>query len=89
MIAAGSTLVASDAPGCTCIWSIGDSPGRAHRLKTQRSACVGLDSDGERAVSPGTGGMVRLLDVESGQLIVQLGEATTAMLKMGILKGGE
>jgi hypothetical protein len=33
--------------------------------------------------------MVRLLDVESGQLIVQLGEATTAVLKIGIFKGGE
>lgn len=65
--------------------SIGDSPGRAHR----RLAGVGLDSDGERVVSPGTGETVRLLDVESGHLIVQLGEATTAVLKMGILKGGE
>lgn len=68
--------------------SIGDSPGRAHRLKTQRLAVVGLDSDVERVVSPGTGETVRLLDVESGYLIVQLGEATTAVLKMGILKGG-
>jgi F-box and WD-40 domain protein CDC4 len=87
MIVAGSKLITSDASGCICIWSIDNSPGLSHRLETHRLSVISLDSDRKRIVSGGEDGLVRLRDVESGQLLGQLGEATTVW-KVGFLKGG-
>lgn len=48
---------------------------------------VSLDSDRKRIISWKKDGSVRLCDVESEQLLVQLGEATTGW-KVGFLRGG-
>ena len=90
MIVAGSRLITSDASGCICIWSGGDSLELAHRLETHRLSVVSLDSDGKTIVSVGKDGSVKLRDVESGLLLGQLGEVTTVttVWKVGFLKDG-
>lgn len=87
VIVAGSKLMTSDVSGCIYIWSIGDSPEPIHRLETHSPSVISLGSDGTRVVSGGTDGSVLLWDVESGELLGQLGDATTVW-KVGLLAGG-
>ncbi|KAL3422330.1 WD domain-containing protein [Phlyctema vagabunda] len=88
LMVVGSQFVTADNSGCICVWSIGDSPKLIHRLKVHSSSLVSLDSDGEKIVSGGAGGLVKLGDLKSGQLLGQLGEEAGAVWNVGFLKDG-
>jgi hypothetical protein len=87
VIVVGSKLTTSDVSGCIVIWSLGDPPKPTQRLETHPSSVVNLGSDGKGVATGGGNWSVRLQDMETGQLLGQLGEATTAW-KVGFLRGG-
>lgn len=88
MIVAGSQLITSDAAGFVCIWSK-ESPSKlVHRLKAHQLSVIDLDSNQKKVVSGGKDRTVKLWNLESGNLLGQVGEVTTALWKTRFLQDG-